>query len=123
MEYVHGPLHFFPTCLNVQSLRKDLQAVRLEKAELQCEIDQRGSELVSSREAVEAVREELEAVRSALLSKSSEVEQAQVVAGQQREMVAQLEGRSEVSWHAHMLLLFSGGIMYWYIRVLLCRHV
>ena len=88
--------------------------MHLEKAALQREIEQCGSELASSRE-------ELEAVRSALLSKSSEVEQAQRVAGQQREVVAQLEIRCEVrgvlTWYSYSLVLSCTG------TVLMCGHV
>lgn len=91
-----------------QSLRKDLQEVRLEKAELQGKVEQCSSRLTGSREEVEAVREELEAARSALLSKNSEVEQAQKAAERQKEVIAQLEDRCEVRWHAHMLLLLTG---------------
>ena len=67
-----------------QSLGKDLQGLHHEKAELQREIEQRGSELAASRvevqgarEEMEAAREEMEAARASLLVKSSEAAQAQ----------------------------------------------
>lgn len=74
-----------------------------EKAELQREIKQQGSELASSRKEVVSAQEELDVARSSLLAKSNEAEQAQRVAEQQREVVVQLEGRCEVRWWACML--------------------
>lgn len=81
-------------------MRKDLQGLHHEKAELQGKIEQRGSELTASTE-------EVEEVRASLLAKSSEAEQAQGLAEERREEVARLEGRCQVRWWACMYTVMS----------------